>query len=55
MGFLSQFFQGAKIFLGVYCEKFLSTYDFLRASEYFRRGADGFLGEPRPISGLKFS
>ena len=42
MGFLSQFFQGAKIFLGVYCEKILSTYDFLRASEYFRRGADGF-------------
>ena len=37
MGFFCHFLQSAKIFLGLYCEKFLSSEDFLRSAEDFRR------------------
>ena len=39
MGFFCHFLQSAKIFLGLYCEKFLNSEDFLRAAEDFRRAA----------------
>ena len=43
MGFFCQFLQSAKKILGLYCEKFLNSEDFLRSAEDFRRAANGFL------------
>ena len=42
MGFLGRFLVKRKIFLGLYCEKFLNSEDFLQGAEDFRRAANGF-------------
>ena len=39
MGFFCHFLQSAKKILGLYCEKFLNSEDFLRAAKDFRRAA----------------
>ena len=39
MVFFFHFLQSAKIFLGLYCEKFLNSEDFLRAAKDYRRAA----------------
>ena len=42
MGFLGRFLVKRKIFLGLYCEKFLNSEDFLRSAEDSRCAACDF-------------
>ena len=53
MGFFCQFLQSAKKFLGLYCEKFLNSEDFLRSAEDFRRADNHFFCGAEAVGILK--
>ncbi len=56
MGFFYPFLVKRKIFLGLYCENFLNSEDFLRATYNFRRASAAFfrnIGAPEILKFLK--
>ncbi len=54
MGFLLHFLRAWKIFVGLYCEKFLNFQNFLQAAEDYLRDVQGFFNKYAAPKILKF-